>query len=249
MFSTKNIEKYLNDKPKSYFIFNIKYNKKEKKCINNFEINKYTNFKFFGNLENMTYENILIPFLENIGNNSNENVIIMNNIINKLIKNICKSYQKNDFWVSIRVSLPNTDFNIPRWHYDGPFFLNNPDAIQAKFITIFKGPGTLFLKNEKESNEIFQKIKLEKRKELIKIKNNNYQKIDEIDNKYRPIINEALNKFKKTELKNNEGLIFSVNMEKHFIHSEPCINEHRLFISILPGSREDIEELKLRFGK
>ena len=197
----------------------------------------------------MALENSLIPFLENIGNNSNENIIIMNNIINKLIKNVCKSYQKNDFWIAIRVSLPNTDFNIPRWHYDGQFFLNNPDAIQAKFVTVLKGPGTLFLKNEKESNEIFQKIKLEKRKELIKIKNNNYQKMDEIDDKYRPIINKALNKFKKSELKNNQGLIFTVNMEKHFIHSEPCINEPRLFISILPGSREDIDELKLRFGK
>jgi hypothetical protein len=166
----------------------------------------------------MTYENSLISFLENIGNNTNKDTTIINNIINKLIKNVCKSYQKNDFWIAIRVSLPNTNFNIPRWHYDGPFFLNNPDAIRAKFIAILKGPGTLFLKNEKESNEIFQKIKLEKRKELIKIKNNNYQKIDgvfcklqtpavphsgqallraaEIDDKYRPIINKALSKFK-----------------------------------------------------
>lgn len=228
---------------------NDAYHKKEEKCINNFEINKYSSFKFFGNLENMTHENILIPFLENLGNNSNKNIIIMNNIINKLIKNICKSYQKYYFWIAIRVSLPNTNFDIPRWHYDGPFFLNNPDAIQAKFITVLKGPGTLFLKNEKESNEIFQKFKSEKRKELIKIKNNNYQKMDEIDDKYRPIINKALSKFKKSELKNNEGLIFSVNMDKHFIHSEPSINDPRLFISILPGSKEDIEELKLRFEK
>ena len=55
---------------------------------------------------------------------------------------------------------------------------------------------------------------------------------------------------KVKQLKNNEGLIFIVgNKEKALIHSEPSMKEERIFISILPGTEKQIENIKKRWNR
>jgi hypothetical protein len=50
---------------------------------------------------------------------------------------------------------------------------------------------------------------------------------------------------KVKQLQNNEGLIFIVgNTKKALIHSGPPMTEERIFISILPGTEKQIENLK-----
>jgi len=51
------------------------------------------------------------------------------------------------FWMAIRVTMPNNDYDIPRWHKDGNFFpQNNNETSTSKFVTVMKGPGTLLIK-------------------------------------------------------------------------------------------------------
>ena len=182
----------------------------------------------------------------------------MEQIIYKLIKQITKSYSCEYFWIDIRLLLPNDNYKMRRWHYDGTFFINNKDALQAKFVTILKGPGTMFLKNGKKASEIYDKIQETERNEFrIFVNKNKNKNIDnkekikiniEYQEKYRPIYEKALKIIKESELKNNQGLIFITNHKNHFIHSEPNIDKPRFFISILPGSKENIEALAARWN-
>jgi hypothetical protein len=49
--------------------------------------------------------------------------------------------------MDIRDSMPNNDYDIPRWHKDGNFFPHNKEETStSKFVTVMKGPGTLLIK-------------------------------------------------------------------------------------------------------
>ena len=137
------IKGFLNDsKNKTYELFKLNYSDEEIYCMNNFNIITPSNFEYFGNVKLKN----LRTFLNTIGANSSKDVTILHNVIQNMVYNVAKGYGKKAVWVSIRVSLPNNGFDIPRWHNDGKFF----DVIkigcnekQSKFITTLKGPGTL----------------------------------------------------------------------------------------------------------
>lgn len=247
MIPVKKIKEFIEEKSSTYQIFDIVYNKKEKDVIQKFLIENHCGFNFKGNLNELKEENKLQTFLENIGSNSEENIRIIYKIINKLIKKVLLSYSLDYFWISIRISLPHNDFKIPRWHCDGYYFKDH-DALQAKFLTVLKGPGTLFIEDQNKALKIFNKIQkkelLERRKYNYNKSSNNFKKLEEIERDFKTIYVEELKMFEKSQLNNNQGLVFKRNKNKCLIHSEPNINEPRFFISILPGTNKNIEELK-----
>ena len=62
--------------------------------------------------------------------------------------------------------------------------------------------------------------------------------------------NKVFENKKVKQLKNDEGLIFIVgNLDKALIHSEPPMHSFRIFISILPGTGEQIAGLKKRWNR
>ena len=156
------------------------------------------------------------------------------------------------FWISIRASTPNKSFNIPRWRYDG-FYFSNIDT-QPKFAFVLKGPGTLFIKSSKKVIESYNKIQDKSRKELreilkkdkINLTNHKAKLEVQIKNnqKYRPKFAKELSKYKVSQLKNNQGVIFwgGKDIKYNALHSEPKFDAPRLFISILPSTKEMIEE-------
>ena len=77
-------------------------------------------------------------------------------------------------------------------------------------------------------------------------KTNNQDKQMKIHNKYRPIYADKLKNEKIIQVKNNQGLIFYANSGgiDGAIHSDPKFDKNRIFISILPGTKENIESLK-----
>jgi len=81
-------------------------------------------------------------------------------------------------------------------------------------------------------------------------KTNNQDNQIKIHYKYRPIYADKLKNEKIIQVKNNQGLIFYANSGgiDGAIHSEPKIDDNRMFISILPGTKENIEGLKKRWN-
>jgi len=264
MIPIKKIQNFIEEKPSTHQIFDIKYNKKEKTVIQNFSIENHSGFTFKGNLQELIKENNLQTFLESIGSNNKENIIILQKIIYKVIKKVLLGVSLDYFWLIIRISadprracpgsgdaggwslrktpLPHNILKKQRWHYDGLYFPKNPKSLQTKFITVLRGPGTLFIQNQDKALKIFNKIDKKRISEMNQ--ELNFEKKMKIDEQYMPVFEKELEQFEKSQLNNNQGLLFMKNNNKRLIHSEPSIDESRIFISIVPGTKENIEEIK-----
>lgn len=248
MINITQIKKYLKNISTNYLIFNIKYTQKELEYINNLKVLNYGNFDHFGKIDTINNDDIN-NFLSQVSNSSNFS--ILNNIIKKLLYNVTKAYNTEYCWMTIRCTLPNSNFDVPRWHKDGPFF-SGSDAIQSKFVTVLKGPGTILIKRSKKVNTIYEKYFQKKHNEYNKLSIKDYN--HKIEIKYRKILARKLKDEKIKQLKSNQGLIFlsgspKDNLENGLLHSEPKQDDTRIFISILPGSKSEITNLQKRWVK
>ena len=252
MINTTPIKKYLNDPIKNFLIVPIRYTKKEIDLIENLTISNSMMFDFYGNKTNIDNQK-LNTFLANLGPNKDIDLNILYNLIHKLLNKITKASNTDYVWFTIRITLPKHDFDIKRWHKDGPFFTTPPERInQYKFVSVLKGPGTLFYKNSKQINEIYEN-NIQKRRSEYKKTGIKQTYMDEIDIKYRKKLANSLKNIKYKQLKNNEGLIFITgsnmnDLDDGTLHSEPKLDKPRFFISILPGSEREINELIKRWN-
>jgi hypothetical protein len=207
-------------------------------------IKESDNFDYYGNLESLDFKN----FFSKIGENNLKNTKIIEKIIKKVTNKVLSSFDMDHFWITIRASVPNNYFDIPRWHHDGTYFSNVDN--QAKFAFVLKGPGTLFIKKSKKVIESYNKIQdkfTKEKNEIVDIKLRTTLEFQRnINEKYRPIFAKELSKYKIRQVKNNEGVIFwgGKDINSKALHSEPKFDQPRLFISILPGSKEMITELE-----
>lgn len=152
--TSTNINNYIKKKDTTYKIFDINYTQKEKEIINKIDIKLSKSFNFYGRfnkdiLINCSREDInIIDYLQLVCDNSYDDIIKLKKIIYKLIEIVANGYNKKYIWFSIRTTLPNDHFRIPRWHIDG---YNG-----SKFVTLLQGPGTLVITDsDKVSRKLF----------------------------------------------------------------------------------------------
>lgn len=184
-------------------------------------------------------ENGITNFLSIVGTNSLDDIITIKNFITRLIKAVLEGFEKDSFWLDIRVTIPNDNWKVPRWHTDGKFYdIQNIDKPNYKFVMAPKGPGTLFSEctNKNIRNKFF---------EMLKLQGNDYKNLSN-----RRLNDDLIKNFNIVKCKQNQGAIFMTgNHQFSAIHSEPDFNDSRIFISILPGTKSEILELKDRWDK
>lgn len=223
---------------KRFEVFEIKYTDEEKECIKNFKITKFHEY-LHGGTSKM---NKLTEFLENISNISNKKQIsIMKNIIKKILIILIDIYKTNFFSIVIRSTNENI-VKMPTWHIDDDS-LNF--IYKIRFVTTLVGPSTIFLENDKDC-KLYYKLRNKETNEL----NNKKNTIDVITifNKYISIYNKTFIKSKIIQAPNNQGVIFNIGVNHKqlaAVHREPTYNEPRLFISIIPHTKNEIKILKL----
>lgn len=243
------IDKYLNSGKYDFKRFKMHYTPKEILSINSFNLNKSKTFDHYGSYETLNIK----EFLTEIGDNNKTQVTNLEKIISNIIKRVLKGYKMKHFWLGIRASMPNNDFDIPRWHKDGRYFPKDENEKKTtKFLTVLKGPGTLLIKSTKKINEIYNK-NFEKEKSETS-PSSTLEELFKAQDKYRPILAKELSKHpdgKVIQLKNSEGLVFhtGVNMDEGTLHSEPPIDKPRLFMSIIPSTEENINAFHERQKK
>jgi hypothetical protein len=223
----------------SYQIFKMNYTEENLNQINLIKITKNENYDFFGSTDIfLTNESNditrLIEFICRIGDNSEELAKSIVKIIKNIVKVLELGYNKKYCWITIRTSQPNNYFEIPRWHCDGKYFKNYLEP-QTKFVTVFKGAGTLLIEPINQSKQIY----------------NNYFS-DSFDNIKLPIDSIESRKMldkefesvgiQKKQLTNKQGLIFLSGHSNCTIHSEPNITEPRMFLSVVFGDKDNIFE-------
>lgn len=227
MISSSKISNFINDKSLNYEIFEITYDENDIKCINDFNIQNNIDYEYFGSFQ----INTLNDFLKSVGKNTKDNINNFEKIINNIINIVLSGYKLNHFCLFIRTYTKEVIDYLPRWHTDDNFFEN-----QSKFITSLKGPGTLFISNNESAYNIFIKL------ENIILKTNTLTIYDN----YNKHINNKLKIFNKFQITNNQGIIFFMGKNCP-IHSEPNIINDRFFISIIPGTETQINDLKKKY--
>jgi len=234
--NTEKINKYLHSNKYDFKTFSMNYTKPIKKIINRLDLSVDDTFSHFGPIKDIKNLN---QFLCHIGTNTQEDINKIEKLIIDIIRKVLKAYHKKYFWLDIRVTQANNNFNIPRWHKDGNFFLNGkpPEPNTSKFATVLKGPGTLLIKGTLKNNKIYT--------------DHLSNHLNIISKKYRSILAEKLADEKVVQVKNTQGVIFftggTLPMEKAALHSEPPFDKPRLFISILPSTESNIKGLKKRW--
>jgi hypothetical protein len=233
----------LESEDKSFIVADIELDKDERNLGTKLKVDKHQTYSYFGPIHKDQIEYIS-DFIQKLGNDKNISDKVANMYMAKVIKPFLDSLNKDYAWVTIRASkLPTDEFDLPRWHIDG-YYYKVPEYIKKnkklpKLVFTLKGPGSLLKETNKETREEFTILRRKLYKKLdYKDFPKNFDRKIEMDN--RKQLNKFLNDNPSVTSNNDQIVIFITNLG---IHSEPPIHEERLFMSILPGSKDDIKEL------
>ena len=234
-----NFENFIKNPNKSYKIIKLNIDDNIINILNEINININNIFDYFGESK-LLDSNKLKDFLINIGNNNIKDINQLTKFIKKLLLKICNKFNKNFCWLTIRISKNKKifkenkllDYDIPRWHIDGKYY--NSESIQYKFILTLKGPSTLIINPNNKIRNKFLQI-LDKDNDIINVRLE----------RNKIVKNESIIKVKTLI---NGVITMSNNSNLATIHSEPPIHEDRIFISILPMTIDEIDQLKLRWN-
>jgi hypothetical protein len=239
------IKYYLENDPKQFRIFDIPYLSKTKKCLDNFKIEKTISYTNYGdnNLEDLK------EFLIKIGSNTEEDINLMDKTIKDLTKILMSSVDKKytHYWLAIRATLPINSFDIKRWHCDGSYFADFEKPYQRrpdlfKFVTILQGPGTFFLKTTPKERLLYNSIEKEEF-ENSKVREPDTKFRASRDMKYREALDSRIEGIRVQAEKYQAAIFISTIDERNIcgIHSEPPKNIPRMFLSIVPCTKEETE--------
>lgn len=241
------INEYLKSENYDFQLFDINYTNHEQESIDNFKIDKKCEYYHTGSIRDLKSLN---TFLSDIGTNTKKDINNLEQIILNLIEKVLEGYNMEEFLLIIRVRTPDSEFDIPRWHRDGAYF--DHTVITSKFATVLKGPGTLFIKSSTSKTSNFEKFnelenaedeerRMKRERPGIRF---TYEEQEEINERYRTLYAALPKTGDMVQSGKNQGVIFFANSGgvKGAIHSEPKIDENRIFISIVPGTKENIDE-------
>jgi hypothetical protein len=122
--------------------------------------------------------------------------------------------------------------------------IRNKEKFITKFVTVLKGPGTLFKKTTPKQREKYNKIK-EIEFKIRKERPGNLNNVTDIE--YRKSLSDKVKDigvdFQVDKYQAAIFIGYHAEKQKEIcgIHSEPSIIEPRMFLSIVPATKEDLE--------
>ena len=199
---------------------------KEKESIEQVNIERQLQpFDYYGPASDELMEK-LEDYFKKIGDNSKIVTENISQVINRVSNGVARGFNKESMWVSVRIALPNDEFDVPRWHPDGNYF-KSADKVYKLVMTV-KGPSTLFA--EKIDPEKFEKL----------MGSSQLEEDDDQIKKIRQKVDLCVNKIDIPQ--EEKAVIYLVGHKDAVVHSEPDIKEPRIFVSVLPGSKQQISE-------
>lgn len=210
--------------PKLPFVhFNLNLSEKDQVILQNLDVQQRGAYENFGKLNSL--EQGIHNFLKTVGKNDEQVAAKAAGIITNLVHIVLDGSQKESAWVALRVFVATDEYEQPRWHRDGYYF--SPFSGKAyKFVVTLKGAHTLFYHLPEKMQEHFSELE---------------------ENQERAKLAEMLDLSQVSTAEPGQGTAFIVGAESSAVHSEPQIVGQRLFLSIVPGSQVQIDELDKRW--
>ncbi len=203
--------------------FNLNLAEKDQAILQKIDIQRRETYENFGKLD--VSEKGIADFLKKVGKNDQQVAAKAAGVITRLVHTILAGCQKESAWVALRAFVATDEYDQSRWHRDGYYFSPFSGA-PFKFVVALKGASTQFYRLPAEIRERFAEF--EKKQERAKLA-------------------KLLDPSRVDTAMPGQGTAFVVGAEFAAVHSEPKIVGQRLFLSIVPGSWAEIEELNERW--
>ncbi|MFZ2804153.1 MAG: hypothetical protein WA001_02940 [Patescibacteria group bacterium] len=234
-------------KEKGIVSFEVKLTAKEKKAVEKIEIEKeLPQLNYYGPADEALVEE-LHAYLGQLEGNSEEVISAVSGLIARVAHGMQKDFKKGSCWTMVRVSLPNADFDIPRWHQDGNYVKPAGGIVAYKLVFTVKGARSRFA--EIAEAEKYKELEGEASKNYTDYRfHNGNQK--EYEKKGREIREKLLPTVTETKpIDENQAVIYRVGDDEAKVHSEPPMDAPRIFMSVVTGSPEEIQEFKKRWER
>ncbi|MST04466.1 MAG: hypothetical protein EXS49_02795 [Candidatus Pacebacteria bacterium] len=223
--------------------FDMDLSPKEKESVDALKIEvELPEFNHYGPISDDLIKN-LKEHLYNLGDNLDGIIESVSRIIKRVTGGMITDFNAESAWVAVRTSLPNNQWSIPRWHKDGRYFkLKDPKDKVYKLVMAIKGAPTRF--GIATDSEKFERLSEEGNKNYTKICENKERRT-ELEQEDLRIRRELANIVQEMPtLEAEQATLYLVGDEDAIIHSEPDMKDPRLFVSVLVGSKEQIDEWK-----
>lgn len=234
----KGIKDLLKTEGKPFIIADIELDEDEKDICQKLKVSERESYNFYGpiNKDQIKY---ISDFLQKLGNDKKISEKVATTYFEKVIKPFLESLNKDSAWITIRATMPTDEFDLPRWHIDGYYYkveeYRKKNKGIPKLVTTLKGPCTLLKETDKETREKFQNLRME----LMKKQTANGPNV-QFSKEFREELHKFLKDYPTITCSKDQAVVFVSNLA---IHSEPPMHETRLFMSVLPGDKDDIKEM------
>ncbi len=201
---------------------------------NSFDKHETIALNYYGNLDG--YLQKVTDFLKKFGN-SQEDSLAAAQVMYKIIENCLTLSDCPEAWIAIRVFKKNKTYHEVRWHIDESLYKTD-SKYSYKLTCVLKGASTLLCDVSDETRTEFFKIQA----------NKSQQRQYHTTKSVRSRLADLLQSHTTYQAEFGQGIMFIMGDKTiGAIHSEPAIDEPRIFISIVPGSHDQIQELYNRW--
>lgn len=229
-------------KEQGIVVFDAELSFQEKRAADEIRLEKeLPDLEYFGDIDRVFFQKVK-EYFASLGENSEQTVEALTGLITRMTKTALQDLRGEAAWVALRSSLPHDLFDIPRWHVDGRYFAPiQPEEKTYKLVMTIKGPSTRFA----------EVVDAPRFAELMEEQSVNYssesEDSEENDFRIRKELNSVVSERKSLKL--GEAAYFLVGDEKAKVHSEPRVDQSRIFLSVVVGSNEQIQSLRNRWRK
>ena len=233
-------------KEKGLVYFDVDLTDKEKEVAQEIKIEQSKEFDYFGPLNEDLIKN-LAEYFSQLGKNSSETANILSEFVARMAEETKREFNAEWVWVNLRTTLPTHEYDLARWHKDGGYFQSDEEFY--KFVFPIKGLPTRFAKVAEGKEAEYEKLQQEDGKNNTKLFNEEINE-EEFERENTRIRKALILVVEEIESPGNEqAALYAVNnRQTSKIHSEPPMNNEngRIFLQVLPGPKEKIEEWQRR---
>ncbi|KAF2679086.1 hypothetical protein K458DRAFT_422513 [Lentithecium fluviatile CBS 122367] len=155
--------------------------------------------------------------------------------------------EKTACWLTIRVTKPTYEFEIPRWHQDGrmfPYDEGRKEVVRSKYALTLLGPTTLMLQ---PNAHVFSTYHRGETQHYWWRKTHGPEPTEENkDQAYSTLRHWLADEFKdaiRVRVGDGEVVRFSWGRDDSPVHSEPDLISDRVFVTVLYGSESELREM------
>ena len=226
--------------------FNLDLSAEDRLLLDNLKVNKESILTLRGLYGYDKYIDESLKYSFNIQESKR---IRIKNIIKNIIHEFLTKTKQESALIHLRISKPHDGFKVPNWHQDG-FYFKGQKKYNIKLLTTLKGKSTLISRWNKEAideqDKVFKLIE-QKKDNLNKTPSkkwlNSYESYQESKLESLRV---NLSKIIKHEPINYDSAYSYVNGKYATLHSEPDITEDRIFLAVMPNSRENIKKCNMK---